>query len=434
MSQYSRELNVALRAVHLASLLTKQHLLTYQSTTKRVDESTKADASEVTVADFAAQAILISIIHNVFPEDCFIAEESSDMLRTDEGLLERVWELVLTASELLKTSEASWAEDSVDVKLSSSKEEMVSIIDLGQAGGDGKPRTSNKRTWTLDPIDGTKTYIRGQQYAVCLCLIDEGEQRIGVLGCPNLNIDQRSEKGRVMIAETIVDLKPDGGWILSTVKGHGTYLSQMNTPVVRQKLEDVVGTIDVAQMQPVNTTETHPDVTLGFTDSSASPHVSKDLHNRIFAHFAPSGSSKSNTRQGSSPAVPEGSPSLALDIWSQQLKYVLLTLRAEGADAMVRTPPYSTYHAAVWDHAGGQLLLTESGGALTDARGEAFRVDGTMRKLEVNWGICAVRGGTHVGRSGETLDIKAVHNVLFAKVNEEVDNRRKARLEKGEKD
>lgn len=39
--------------------------------------------------------------------------------------------------------------------------------------------------WVLDPIDGTLGFVRGNQYAVALALIDKGEVVIGVLGCPN---------------------------------------------------------------------------------------------------------------------------------------------------------------------------------------------------------------------------------------------------------
>jgi len=401
MSQYSKELNVALRAVHLASLLTKQHLLTYQSTTKRVDESTKADASEVTVADFAAQAVLISIIHHVFPDDGFIAEESSEMLRSDDALLSRVWELVLGASKLQEQSTGSWPDNdsaaALDVKLPTSQEEMLSVIDLGQQQDDHQPRAPPpSRTWILDPIDGTKTYIRGQQYAVCLSLVDSREQKIGVLGCPNLDLSQRSEPGRVTIDESLVDLRPDGGWIVSAIKGHGTQLSRTARPASRQKAGDVLGWPAESHAHAhAHAPKPQTQPALAFTDSSASPHTSKPLHTRVFAHF-------------SAPAP--------LNIWSMQLKYVLLALRAAGADAMVRLPPQRDYHASVWDHAGGQLVLRESGGVLSDAQGRAFVVDGRMRTLEGNWGVVAVRGGRFAGGEGP----EEVHGLVLGRVREEV--------------
>ena len=40
--------------------------------------------------------------------------------------------------------------------------------------------------WTLDPIDGTKGFLRGEQYAIALAKISAGAVTLGVLGCPNL--------------------------------------------------------------------------------------------------------------------------------------------------------------------------------------------------------------------------------------------------------
>lgn len=39
--------------------------------------------------------------------------------------------------------------------------------------------------WVLDPVDGTLGFVRGDQYAVALALIENGQVVIGVLGCPN---------------------------------------------------------------------------------------------------------------------------------------------------------------------------------------------------------------------------------------------------------
>ncbi len=40
--------------------------------------------------------------------------------------------------------------------------------------------------WTLDPVDGTKGFLRGGQYAVCLALIVDAQVELGIIGCPNL--------------------------------------------------------------------------------------------------------------------------------------------------------------------------------------------------------------------------------------------------------
>lgn len=63
--------------------------------------------------------------------------------------------------------------------------------------------------WTIDPIDGTKGFLRGDQYAVCVSLIIDAQVKLGVIGCPNLQVDQDD---------------PDGirGCIFVAIKGHGT--------------------------------------------------------------------------------------------------------------------------------------------------------------------------------------------------------------------
>lgn len=297
------------------------------------------------------------------------------MLRSNPSLASKVHDLVSQFTEI-------------------SLSEMLDIIDLGQAGG-GKTSTA-ARTWILDPIDGTKTYIMAQQYAVCLCLV-EGEQKVGVLGCSNLNLEQ-SVDGRVVVRENVVDLRPDGGWILSAVKGEG------------MACERIAGGGDVKS----DGVKIGDGVKLRFTDSSASSHTSKDLHNVVFEYFLPEGE-----RKMSMSAV-KGEMSLAVDLWAMQMKYVILALRGADADAMIRIPPQSDYHASVWDHAGGQLLLTESGGRLTDAEGKEFVIDGKMRKLERNWGVVAARGGIY--EYGITAE--EAHRAVLEKVRIELEKKR----------
>ena len=40
------------------------------------------------------------------------------------------------------------------------------------------------RFWVLDPIDGTKGFLRSDQYAVALALVVDGQVQLGLLGCP----------------------------------------------------------------------------------------------------------------------------------------------------------------------------------------------------------------------------------------------------------
>lgn len=62
----------------------------------------------------------------------------------------------------------------------------------------------------LDPIDGTKGFLRGEQYAVCLALVVDGVVQLGVLGCPNLPVSPSdSSKGQGTI---VLAVRGQGAW------------------------------------------------------------------------------------------------------------------------------------------------------------------------------------------------------------------------------
>lgn len=69
--------------------------------------------------------------------------------------------------------------------------------------------------WCLDPIDGTKGFLRGGQYAVCLALLIEGKVQLGVIACPNLPVNPQH---------------PDGpkGVVFAAIKGQGAFQRPIN--------------------------------------------------------------------------------------------------------------------------------------------------------------------------------------------------------------
>jgi len=141
----------------------------------------KDDRSPVTVGDFAAQAITAQMLAEEFPRDGLVAEESATELRVPEGtvLLEEVTRFV--NSMLPEANTAS----------------VCDWIDRGTAVAEG-------RYWTMDPIDGTKGFLRGDQYAVCLALVDDGQVQLGAMACPELSVEGGTEspdKGMLYFAE-----------------------------------------------------------------------------------------------------------------------------------------------------------------------------------------------------------------------------------------
>src|ERR1700753_113116 len=86
---YCYEPFIGLLSVQRAVLATKAVL---QSLEKGV--LSKSDASPVSLADFAGQALIVSAIHSAFPKDIIVGEEDASSLRSNLTLAQEVWELV----------------------------------------------------------------------------------------------------------------------------------------------------------------------------------------------------------------------------------------------------------------------------------------------------------------------------------------------------
>src|SRR5690349_9087820 len=119
----------------------------------------KQDKSPVTIADFASQAVICRALGEAFPNDPIIGEEDSAELRlpANQPSLDRV------QAELDR------------IGLTGTQEDICRWIDRGGANSFGP------RFWTLDPIDGTKGFLRGEQYAVSLALIVDGQIAVAIL-------------------------------------------------------------------------------------------------------------------------------------------------------------------------------------------------------------------------------------------------------------
>src|SRR5690606_3287758 len=88
-------------------------------------------------------------------------------------------------------------------------ETVCGWIDLGGAGG------ATGRFWTLDPIDGTKGFLRKEQYAIALALIVDGRVEVAALACPNLPVQPGGGAGAV-------------GTLLVAVRGQGTTIQPLD--------------------------------------------------------------------------------------------------------------------------------------------------------------------------------------------------------------
>ena len=280
----------------------------------------KQDRSPVTVADFASQAVVAARLALDLPDDEIVGEEQSDQLRQTSGA-----PLLLAVHEQV----ASVAEGSAP-----SQSEVLDLIDrCGQARAEGS------RYWTLDPIDGTKGFLRGGQYAIALALVEDGQVVLGILGCPNLVIDQI--QGVLMVAEA----------------GAGAVLLPLNS-------DDLEG----RAMRVSALAEPHR---ARFCESVESSHSSHDKAVKVAETL---GITKAPLRMDS------------------QAKYAAV---ASGqAQIYLRLPTQTDYREYIWDHAAGMIVVTEAGGRVTDIYGRTLDF-GHGRRLEANQGIIATNGLIH---------------------------------------
>ncbi|KAI4178107.1 MAG: hypothetical protein L6R41_008535 [Letrouitia leprolyta] len=350
-SPYTHELRTALLAVQRATLLTQTVFHTNAKGTLSKD-----DASPVTIGDFGAQALIIAALRHNFPDDEIVGEEEASSLRGNTNLAEQIFALVRESKLRDAESEAALGGPIGDM------EAMLEAIDAGKSQGGNKGRV-----WALDPVDGTKGFLRGGQYAVCLALMVDGDVKVGVLGCPNLPVDDS--------APISADVGGEGkGVLFAAVQGQGA---------TSRPLTD--GSLAVEQEKKIQMKAVEDITQATFCESVEAGHSSHGDQAEIAKRL---GISKESVRMDS------------------QAKYGSI---ARGAgDLYLRLPVRKDYEEKIWDHAAGDLIVREAGGEVTDAEGK--RLDfGVGRTLKRNKGVVAAPRGVH----GTVL--KVVKEVLECK-------------------
>jgi 3'(2'), 5'-bisphosphate nucleotidase len=277
---------------------------------------TKGDDSPVTVADFAVQALVCATLTDSLGAIEMVGEEDTTDLRADgqSALRDGVGELVRN-----------------QLGADATPERVINWIGLGACDG------SADRFWTLDPIDGTKGFLRGDQYAIALGLIEHGEVVLGVLGCPNLP-------------------NPDGSRGAVFVASAGS---------CEAYLGDAPRAVSVRVARPTSLAAAR------FCESVESGHSDQDQSARVAALLGIE------------------APPYRID---SQCKYAAV---ARGdASIYLRLPTRADYREKIWDHAAGKLVVEQAGGRVTDVDGQPLDFARGLQ-LEANRGVIATDGRFH---------------------------------------
>jgi len=321
---FENELRVAIEAVRAASRVCR-------SVQEKItpDVMQKDDRSPVTVADFASQAVICRALGAAFPSDPIIGEEESSKLRQEENspFLDRILaELRAVGIETCGKEACAWID-----------------------------RASQKayvpRFWTLDPIDGTKGFVRKEQYAISLALVIDGQIQVALLGCPNLACD--ASGGKI-------------GTLLYAIRGKGSWSLPLNGE---------------SDPRAVRASTVSDPKQARFCESVEAAHTAQGLAAKVAAMLG---------------IVREP---LRLD---SQAKYAVV---ARGdAEIYLRLPAKFGYKEKIWDHAGGVLIVEEAGGSVCDVTGKS---------LEFNHGheLLANRGVVAANRPLHPRVLEALHEI-----------------------
>ncbi len=285
-----------------------------------LDPSTleKEDRSPVTLADFGSQALICRRLQMAFSRDPVVAEEDAGALRSpeNEGMLNRIVGYVQRSQP---HADAEAVSDWIDA-------------------GNGEMAD---RFWTLDPIDGTKGFLRNDQYAVALALVEDGEVKLGVLGCPALSYRPDAEPGVLFVAQR--DRPAERVPIRGGGRVHIQVAKERGGPSWRM------------------------------LESVESSHGNSELHQQIAG------------------AIGLQEPSLRMD---SQAKYGAVASGEAVLYLRMPSPKQPDYREKVWDHAAGSLVVEAAGGKVTDMFCRPLDFGSSVR-MEGNRGVVVSNGHVH---------------------------------------
>ncbi len=317
MDTNSPEVKTALRAVKMASALCEK----VRKELAGGESILKSDRSPVTIADYGSQAIICKFIKETFPSDTIVAEEDSTELRNPvhSRILEQITSYV---NEFIPGSSA---------------ESICSWIDFSS-------QIVPNRFWTLDPIDGTKGFLRSDQYAIALALIENGFTKLGILACPNLYVDKDRPHGK-------------RGCFFLALRGEGS----------------VQVDIDGGQRRSLSVSRIDDPSEATITESVEPAHADHLLHQRLAQKLSIS------------------KPSLRMD---SQAKYGIVARGEAAIYLRVPSPSEPNYKEKIWDHAAGSIIAEEAGGKVTDVSGHPLDFSYGI-KMEKNQGVVVTNGILH---------------------------------------
>ncbi len=318
---YTVETKLAIEAVRRAAEL----CVAVQADLINVASLEKKDRSPVTIADFGAQALVCQYLKEHFPQDSIVGEEDSADLQKPENKDK--------LSQVTRYVQQFHPQATPDL--------VCQWIDAGNGA-------IAERFWTLDPIDGTKGFLRKEQYALALALIEAGQVQVAVLACPMMPLDMNAPTGAK-------------GVIFMAVRGQGSTMAMLNKGQF------------VGKFNPIQVEKTGHKNKLRLVESVETAHGNHHLQETLAQLIGITADPLRIDSQAKYGAVARGDAVLYLRLLSD------------------KTP---NYRHKIWDHAAGALIVEEAGGCVTDTSGQPLDF-ASSSKIPQSLGIVVSNGLLH---------------------------------------
>ncbi|XP_007021305.2 PREDICTED: PAP-specific phosphatase HAL2-like [Theobroma cacao] len=358
--KYGKELDLAVRIVHMAcSLCQKVQQRLVSSSAEQV--LAKDDDSPVTIADWSVQAT-VSWLLSEFLEGqnvSIVAEEDVQTLSKSDAA-DLLAAVVNSVNECLAEAPKYGLQCPRDALGTSKILEAIS-----RCNSTGGP---TGRHWVLDPVDGTLGFVRGDQYAVALALIEEGKLVLGVLGCPNYPMKKELLNYNHQRHQTMPKSLPpsdiwEKGCVMYARRGSGQ-----------------------AWMQPL----IHRDTKFEWPNSARLIQVSPVDDPSLATFCEPVEKANSNHSFTAGLANSMGLKKKPMRVHSM-VKYAAI---ARGDAEIFIKFARSGYKEKIWDHAAGVVIIEEAGGVVTDAGGRPLDFSRGLYLEGLDRGIIACSGLT----------------------------------------
>lgn len=317
MTSYTEELDLARAAARSAARLC---VAVQQEMLGSPERMEKAGREPVTIADYGAQALILKEIRAHFPSDGAFAEE-------------RAADFASVASDSQRDAVLRHVGQVAGAAVTA--QDVQTWLDFGRG-------QRSQRVWAVDPIDGTKGFLRNEQFAIAIALLVDGQLAVAALACPSLPFAPSDETAAP-------------GVVAWAVRGEGATLESLSGDA----------------SHPLRVSSVADAAAARVVESVESGHTDHDFSAGVLASLGVGGGSVRMDSQAKYAAVADG-----------------------RAEIYIRHSQGSDYREKVWDHAAGALVVYEAGGRVTDLHGHPLDFSAGER-LANNHGILGTNGPLH---------------------------------------